>query len=119
MKLRSLAVVACRILAIVALISVIQASAFLLPLFYDAFHPGGGMESPIGFFPLSPWLALVYLSPLALLLIFAGFLWTQTEFVAAKIVGERAEDLSFANANPDASTRNVQSLAFSIWAFMS
>ena len=115
MNLRSVAVLACRVLAIVALISVIQASAFLLPRVYDAFHPSAsGMESPIGDFPLSPWLTLVYVSPVALLLLFAGFLWTQAEFVAAKMMGERNEKLSLANVDLDAPTRNAQSVAFSI-----
>ena len=109
MSLRSLAVLACRILAIVALINAIQAGAFLLPLFYEAFHPTrGGMESPIGYFPLEPWLALIYLSPLALLLIFAGFLWTRADGVAVKMIGERDE------TGPIAVDQNSHSLAFSV-----
>ena len=93
-----------------ALINVIQASAFLLPLLYDAFHPSnGGMGSPIGYFPIEPWLALVYVSPMALLLLLAGFLWSQADYIAAKLVGERDESMM-----PIAVDQNAQSLAFSV-----
>lgn len=110
MNLRSVAVLACRVLAIVAIINMIQAGAFLLPLFYEAFHPtNGGMESPIGYFPIEPWLALIYLAPLALLLILAGFLWIRAEFVAAKIVGRRNENIAPVSSNQDA-----QQLTFSV-----
>lgn len=112
MNLRPVAVLACRILAIVALISVIQASAFLLPLFYEAFNPekfAVGSGSPIGYFPLSLLMALVFVSPVALLFIFAGFLWMQADFVATKMVG--AHDESIASISVD---QNAQRLAFPI-----
>lgn len=110
MNLRSLAVTACRVLAIVASINMIQAGAFLLPLFHEAFNPtNSGMESPIGYFSIEPWLALIYLSPLALLLILAGFLWVRADFIAAKIVGGRDEKMAPVSANQDA-----QQLAFSV-----
>ncbi len=111
MNLRSVAALACRILSIVALISVIQASAFLLPSFYEAFNPDQfpRMESPIGFVPLSLWVALIYLSPIALLLIFAGFLWMEADFVAAKMVGERNEKVV-----PISTNQEIQQLAFSV-----
>lgn len=110
MHLRSVAVLACRVLAIVALISVIQASAFLLPLLHEAFNPtNSGMESPIGYFPIEPWLALIYLVPLALLLALAGFLWVRADFIAAKMIGERDEEIAPVSANKEA-----QQLAFSV-----
>ena len=112
MTKREIAVLACRIVALVALINVIQASAFLLPLLYEAFNPekfAAGMGSPIGYFPLPTLLALVYLSPVVLLLLLAGFLWMQADYVAAKLVGDSDENVVTTGVNESA-----QALAFSI-----
>ncbi len=111
MTKREIAVLACRTLAIVALINVIQSSSRLLVLLFEAFNPDKfGPPNPlIGPVPLSAMLALLYVSPLALLLIFAGFLWAQADFVATKIVGERDANMTPIQINHDA-----QTLAFTI-----
>lgn len=78
MTKREVAVLACRILAIVAFLNVIQSRSPLSVLLYQALNPDkfSSIIPILGYFPLPIWLALLYLSPLVLLLIVAFFLWT-------------------------------------------
>ena len=106
MNTRSLAVLACRILAIVALISALQSTVYLFPSLYEAAQ--GYSLDFIGFRP-NPWeILLTQGAPFLLLLLLSSVLWFRAEWLAARMTS--AHDAGF---RPDILVNpQVQALAF-------
>ena len=112
MTKREIAVLACRILALVAALYLLQASSSLLNLLSVVIGPivNPSLPSPSPSLTTPSLLSIILaLSPLALLLIFALFLWTQADFLSAKMVGEDDE-----NRVTLPTDQNAQALAFSV-----
>lgn len=110
MNLRSVAVLACQILAIVTSIRAVETGSYALNYLSSAMRnsifPNGATMSPP---PFSISIFILQFSPLALLLMFALFLWTQADFISAKMVGEQDKSMVPVSVSTD-----VQKVAFSV-----
>ena len=106
MNLRSVAVLACRILAIVALISALQSSIYVTSTFYDAIRETGLDYMEIR---VNPWeILLTQGAPCFLLIALACFLWFRAEWLSKRMISSRDPAI-----RPDILVNpQVQALAF-------
>lgn len=106
MNLRSLAVLACRILAIVALISALQSSIYVTSSFYDAIRESGLDYMGIR---VNPWeILLTQGAPFLLLTLFSLVLWFRAEWLSTRMISSRD-----AAIRPDILVNpQIQALAF-------
>ena len=102
MNLRALAALSCRFLALFTAISLIQSSSVFVSFFASALD---ARQSATITLPM----ALLQLAPVAGLILVALLLWTQADFIGARMVGENDESLVSAPTE-----ERWQALAFSV-----